>query len=176
MIAETTRSSMAAQDVPPPEVTVPVEVQVTYNPVGDPTFVFFGLDTNNSVWILAQLADFVLTLSPVGFVDQIVTFAPIDPQAPGPITWLTPGSGVPIVRPAYVSAPLLSPDGTVVTFTDTNMAQGQHDLVSFAVNIVVTSLTGDVVLVATSHTPYSSPDPTIINVDPPGGGDAPGPV
>jgi hypothetical protein len=165
MIAEA-RTPLATNDAPPTMVLVQIEVEVTYNPTGIPAFKFYGLGPNHSVFVEAPTAIFVLTLSPIGF-DGAVTFAPVTAETDGPISWFTPGSGDPIVRPDFVSYPELSQGSTVLTFTDTNTASGQHDLVGFAVNIEVASPSRGLMFF-TSRQPYSSPDPTIINVDPTG--------
>lgn len=165
MIAEAVTPS-AVNDAPPTMVLIPIEVEVTHSPTG-PTFKFYGLGPNRSVFIAAPTAVFVLTLSPVGF-DSAVTFAPVAPDTDGPISWFTPGSGVQIVRPGYISYPELSQGSTVLSFTDTNTAaSGQHDLIDFAVTIEVAGMDGDLTR-RTSHDPFTSPDPTIINVDPTG--------
>ncbi len=165
MIAEAVTPS-AANDAPPAMVLIPIEVEVTNSPTG-PTFKFYGLGPNRSVFIAAPTAVFVLTLSAVGF-ESAVTFAPVAPDTDGPILWFTPGSGVQIVRPDYISYPELSPDSTVLSFTDANTAaSGQHDLVDFAVSVEIPGINGEVARY-TSHQPHISPDPTIINVDPTG--------
>ena len=164
MIAEAVTPS-TTNEAQPAMVLIPITVEVTNSPT-DPTFKFYGLGPNRSVFIAAPTAVFVLTLSPVGF-DSAVTFAPVTPDTAGPISWFTPGSGVPIRRPDYISSPELSQGATVLSFTDTNNASGQQDLVDFAVTIEVVGINGELTR-HTSHQPYTSPDPTIINVDPTG--------
>lgn len=173
MIAEA-KPSVSPDLKSPGAVDVPVTVVViaAEQPTDQPTFVFQGLDTKNSVWIYSDEADFTLTLSPTGFpAGYSVTFAT---TGPGPITWLTPGSGQPIKRPDYISEPLLSDDSTVLTFNDVNTANPNRDvLVSFAVNVEIVPPRQDASdaepFTSQGH-PYSSPDPTIINVDPPPNG------
>ncbi|HEY4588192.1 MAG TPA: hypothetical protein VII86_03150 [Thermoanaerobaculia bacterium] len=171
MIAEIKESPAAALATTEGTIDVPVTVEITAAdpPTGDPTFNFQGLDTRNSVWITSEAADFTLTLSPEGFPEGwSVTY---DTTGPGPITWLSPGPEQPVPRPDYISEPLLDDSSTVLTFTDTNTATvAKQDLVSFKVNIVITPPGGaSMRFNSLSHT-VSSPDPTIINVDPPGSG------
>ncbi len=167
MIAEA-RHAVATNDDPSALERVEIEVEVTYNPTGDPTFKFYGLGPNHSVYVEAPEAVFVLTLSPIGFEGPVV-FAAIHPEQDGPVSWFTPGSGAHCVRPSYIGPPELNFDSTTLAFTNTNRASGgKHDLIDFAVNIVVLLLGDDGESLYTSHKPYTSPDPTIINVDPTG--------
>jgi hypothetical protein len=165
MIAEAVTPSATNAD-PSAIVLIPIEVEVTNSPTG-PTFKFYGLGRNRSVFVAAPTAVFVLTLSPVGF-DSAVTFAPVASETDGPILWFTPGSGVQLVRPDYISYPELSQGSTVLSFTDTNTAaSGLHDLVDFAVAVEIPGIASETARY-TSHQPHISPDPTIINVDPTG--------
>ena len=152
-------------------VQVPVTVHViAADPPNDtPTFTFEGLDTARSVWIKYEAADFTLTLSAEGFPEG--WSVKYDTADPGPITWLTPGQLESRPKPDYITEPL-SPDPFIVlTFTDTNTSiPDKDDLVSFVVHIVVTQPTGASARFNSRSHLDSSPDPTIINVDPPGSG------
>lgn len=167
MIAETKSSPATTLTKSLDTVDVPVTVQViaATPPTNPPTFNFQGLDTRNSIWIASQMAEFVLTLSPQGFPEGTrVVYATTEA---GPITWLSPGPEQPVPRPDYISEPLLDDSSTVLTFTDTNLAvSGKNDLVSFVVSVVITLPGGPTELFNSHSEPYTSPDPTIINVDP----------
>jgi hypothetical protein len=136
---------------------------------GDPpAFRFPGLEKGRNATITHEEADFTLTLQnpPTGFPEgSRVTFVPLvtvpaESPTDGPITWLTPGTLEPIARPHYIKAVEL-PEPTALAFSLTNPSRPDHDVVvSFVVNVVVT-------VPDQPDVPLSSPDPTIINVDPP---------
>ena len=108
--------------------------------IDPPAFSYKGLDTGRSIWIEANVADFTLTLSPAGLPPgYAMTFAPMDPDGTGPITWRSPGAKQPVRRPDYISPPVLSKDSMALTFTVTNTATPGNDvLISFTLSVLVT--------------------------------------
>jgi hypothetical protein len=146
--------------------TAPVDVTVTVtaaDPVtGQPVFSYQGI-TMNRVPIITEKAEFTLVLRAEGFPpDFQVTFAPIGPGEPGPITWRTSGPQQQVARPDYITEPVLSQDSMTLTFTVTNTATHSHVvLISFTLGVLVAGPDDP------SGQTFESPDPTIINVDPP---------
>lgn len=157
MIADRKRSPIASDPIKPESISVSIPVIVT---AGDPPSISFqGVGPQNSIRVDHETATFSLTLSTVGFQESdIVTF---DPQEP--ILWLTPGAEQTIGQPVFITNFDLNDTSTVITFTDTNTATPNDEvLISFRVQALIN---GNPFTLATS------PDPTIINVDPPPGGD-----
>ena len=177
MLAEIKNPALATDVQKPGTAQVGLTVFVTVaDPPSDPPTATFSYDfeydgkhTARSVWIVNEFADFTLTLEPDLPADYLMTFAPLNPDGSGPITWLTPGGKDKREKPDFViQGPDLSDDQMTITFTVQNDASpGESILVSFALNVVLTAPDGQT-------TPFTSPDPTIINVDPTGGvnGDA----
>ena len=86
-----------------------------------------------------------------------VKFAPFGADDPGPIVFRKPGTKEPVARPSYIGPPTLDASMTTLTFVVTNTATpGKMVLISYTVRVLVN---GQI---------FESPDPTIINVDPPG--------
>lgn len=175
MTAEASRStSILALDDPAPTTTF--DVKVVFVPPTTPggtdyAFRFFGLTAPNNAQVQTPQANFTLTLSING--TGAVTFAG------DPITWFPPGDQTqPIPRPDYITPPAAV--GTnQVTFTDTNLADPTAMiLVSFVVSVKYSSAVDDesfLLLSAVGRSffeedTFTSPDPTIINVDPTGSG------
>lgn len=171
MLAEIKDSALTmVQDPGTAQVGMTATVTVADPPTAQPafsyTFVYDGVYTARSVWITNEFADFTVTLQPqnvpAGFA---MTFLPVDPDADGsvpsgPITWLTPGTKQSIPKPDYVIVGPELKDAMKLTFTVRNDATVDKDsLVSFALNVLLTG--------QGASTTFTSPDPTIINVDPP---------
>jgi hypothetical protein len=149
-------------------VNVTVDVTLPEQPGKEPLITFTGLDTKESVWIKKRKAEFLLDLVVVNPEAGSATFDPA-----GPVDWRTPGKEEPIEQPKFITDVKLSGDNTTLTFNNKNNAtKGKDIIVSFA---VVLSYTTDGVGMESfsSHVPaggattFPSPDPTIINVDPP---------
>jgi len=167
MIAEAKSSNprTAAADVQPVDITVNVALSST----GVPVITFDGLTYLNNVQVDTSQADFTFTVVPDLPPGASAKFAG-DPI--GPINWMTPGSGQPIPQPGYITDLALSDDRMVLTFTDWNTATAPlYVLVSFSVNIDYTPAGGEGTVLSShlpgaADDPYTSHDPTIINVDP----------
>ncbi len=168
MLAEIKNPALAT-DVQEPgtaQVGITVTVTVADTPTDPPTFAYDfeydGVHTARSVWITNEFADFTLTLQPQDVPEGYqMTFVPVNPDGSGPITWLTPGGKTKRDKPDFViKGPDLSEDQMTITFTVQNDATpGEDTLVSFALNVLLTG--------PDTNVTFTSPDPTIINVDPP---------
>jgi|GEM_PF-5739733 len=166
MIAEAKNSTpqTTAADTQP----IDISVNVALSPTGEPVITFDGLTFRNNVRVDVSQADFTLTVVPDLPPGASAKFA----TDPGPINWMTPGSGQPIPQPSYITDLVLSGDRMVLAFTDWNTATTPlYVLVSFAVNIDYTAAGGESTVLSSHHPSaaddtYTSHDPTIINVDP----------
>ncbi|HEY0510852.1 MAG TPA: hypothetical protein VGH73_03040 [Thermoanaerobaculia bacterium] len=149
--------------------TTQVNVTVTVTPpqgMGQPVVTFTGLNDNHNQRIETETADFTLTMVLAG--EGSATFAPLT-LVPGPITWLSPGQLQEVPQPSYITDLALSQDQLTLTFTDTNTSTvpGIDVLVSFLINYNYIAPGGEPMLFTSRDILFSSPDPTIINVDPP---------
>ena len=164
MLAEIKDSPTLAAVAFPGTIPVPVGVAVWAGdpPTSQPSFAYNGLPDGKNFWNDYTRADFTLTLDPQDFPEDFaLTFTPLA-SADGPITWRNPGPKDPVDQPSYIDNLALSDDSQVLTFTVWNTAvPGRHVIICFTLNVLITDPDGQV-------SPYSSPDPTIINVDPTG--------
>lgn len=168
MLAEIKDPALSANDDQKPG-TAQVDITVIVDMATDPPtftyrFDYEGKHTARSVWVENEFADFTLTLQPENLPpDSQMTFVPFGSDGSGPITWLYPGTKTQRPQPDFIIAGPELTDPMTLEFTVQNDATVDKDvLVSFSLNVVLIAPDGP-------PTYYTSPDPTIINVDPTGG-------
>ena len=169
MLAEIKESTVKGELKPPGIQSITSTVEVSAN---HPVFSFPGLEQGKNATIDHERADFKLSLKnpPTGFLEgSRITFVQLVPPPPqpqpqpptdGPIAWRHPGTEQAVARPDYIDRPTLQ-DDTTLTFSLTNTSHLQQDVViGFVINVLLT-------VPGRPDQVLTSPDPTIINVDPP---------